>query len=198
MKRTHVTRTIYKSGSSLEINLVHVVSLHQSSILSSRSHSVSSSSPYISYFAVGSSPVRLATSNAALFSALFFCVKLARDDWECTETYRSSSSSSCLSGKNNRGSSTAKMANDARNRNASPSRNSTSHSRAQASKGRWSRKRGISHSGRYDAGDTWCCLKLKYTRDHVDLDRESINRYMDVLFGMPSASSVSNILLVIR
>lgn len=47
-----------------------------------------------------------------------------------------SSRSSFLSGKKSRGSSTARMPNDARNKNESPSSRRMSHRRAQASKGK--------------------------------------------------------------
>ena len=61
------------------MSLVHVLSFHQSSMLSMRSHSVSSSTPYISYLAAPSSirPSRLATSIAALFSPLPYSVSAA-------------------------------------------------------------------------------------------------------------------------
>ena len=52
------------------------------------------------------------------------------------KAYFSNSSNSRRSGKNRRGSSTAKMPRAARNRNESPSSTSTSQSRAQASNGR--------------------------------------------------------------
>lgn len=78
-----------------------------------------------------------------------------------SENYLNSSRSSCLSGKKSRDSRIANIASDARYRNASPSKRITSHRRAQASKGRWSRKRGTIQSRRYSEGDIWCCLKLK-------------------------------------
>lgn len=70
-----------------------------------------------------------------------------------SKNYLSSSRSSFLSGKNSRDSRIAKIARDARYRNASPSKRITSHRRAQASKGRWSRKRGTIQSRRYSEGD---------------------------------------------
>lgn len=80
-------------------------------------------------------------------------------------TYLSSSKSSVLSGKKSRGSSTARTASAARYKNESPSRSKTSHRCAHVLRSRWLRKRGISQSGRYAAGDIWCCLKLKYTNN---------------------------------
>lgn len=61
----------HKSGSSLCMSRVHVLSFHQSFIPSIRSHRVSSSTPYISYLPPFSGRAsRLATSRAALFSPL--------------------------------------------------------------------------------------------------------------------------------
>ena len=69
---TTIWQSHYKSGSSLCISLIHVLSFHQSCIPSIRSHSVSSSTPYISYFPPSSGRAsRFATSSAALFSPLF-------------------------------------------------------------------------------------------------------------------------------
>lgn len=152
----------YKSGSSRSINLFQVLSRHHSSMLSMRSHRFSSSTPYISYLPLLSSrPSRFATSNAALFSPLPTISQRVFDMYERNFAHRSSSSSSVLSGKNSRGSKTPKIARAARYKKASPSSMMTSHTRAHASKGRWSRNSGTSQSGRYAAGDTWCCLKLK-------------------------------------
>lgn len=80
---------------------------------------------------------------------------------EVLSTHLSRSKSSFLSGKNSRGSSTANTASAVRKRNESPSSSIISHSLAQASKDKWSRKRGTIHSGRYAEGEIWCCLKLK-------------------------------------
>lgn len=62
---------LHMSGSSRVINLFHVLSLHHSSMASIRSHKVSSSRPYISYFPPSKErPSRFASSIAALFSPL--------------------------------------------------------------------------------------------------------------------------------
>ena len=90
-----------------------------------------------------------------LLCFLPYSVHLVRNENSelASKNYLSSSRSSFLSGKNSRDSRIAKIARDARYRNASPSKRITSHRRAQASKGRWSRKRGTIQSRRYSEGD---------------------------------------------
>ena len=153
----------YMSGSSRCVNLLHVVSLHHSFMLSIRSQSVSSSSPYISYFPPSRGrPPRRATSMAALFSPLYQSNILSQRAMpKSYSTHLRRSRSSCRSGKNSRGSKAARTASAARNKNESPSSIITSHNLAHASNGKWSRNSGINHLGRYAAGDIWCCLKLK-------------------------------------
>jgi hypothetical protein len=68
-------------------------------------------------------------------------------------SYLRSSISSFFSGKKRRGSRTARIPREARYTKESPSRSNTSHIRAQASKGRWSKNKGVIQPGRYAAGD---------------------------------------------
>lgn len=67
---------------------------------------------------------------------------------ENASAYLRSSSSSFRSGKNNLGSSTARIPSAARYRKESPSRMITSHIRAHASNGRWSKNSDTTQSGR--------------------------------------------------
>ena len=63
-------------------------------------------------------------------------------------THRKSSVNSFRSGKNSLGSKTANNANAALNKNESPSNSRTSHTCAHVLISKWSRKRGMSQSGR--------------------------------------------------
>jgi hypothetical protein len=132
------------------MSLFHVLSFHHSSMLSIRSHRVSSSTPYISYFPPSKvAPSLFATSIAALFSPLLrIYILFGKQEIQRVFTHFNNSSSSWRSGKNNLGSKTANIPSAARYRNESPSNSITSHIRAQASNGRWSKNNGMSQSGR--------------------------------------------------